>query len=84
MPTRASGPLLDLFTFEHRFSLMKVAGKVGELDRITEVDSVFLKTDRLRELWALRRQAVRAEAEQEFESHEARRKLTAEVAHDGT
>lgn len=82
MPTRASGPLLDLFTFEHRFSLMKVEGKVGELDKITEVDSSRLKTDRLRELWAERRRAVRAEAEQEFLILEARRKVASEAGHD--
>jgi hypothetical protein len=82
MPTRASGPLLDLFTFEHRFSLMKVEGKVGELDRITEVDSSILKTDHLRELWAQRRQAVRAEAEQEFLLLEARQKIANEIHHD--
>ncbi|NTV96808.1 MAG: hypothetical protein HGA75_15575 [Thiobacillus sp.] len=79
MPTRASGPLLDLFSFEHRFSLMRVEGRVGELDKITEVDSSVLKTDRLRELWAERRQAVRAEAEREFLLLEARRKLAAEA-----
>lgn len=81
MPTRASGPLLDLFSFEHRFSLMKVEGKVGELDKVTEVDSSRLKTDRLRELWAERRQAVRAEAEQAFLLMEARQKIAADGTH---
>lgn len=81
MPTRASGPLLDLFSFEHRFSLMKVEGKVGELDKVTEVDSSILKTDRLRELWAQRRQSVRADAEQAFLLMEARQKIAAEGAH---
>lgn len=72
MPSRASGPLLDLFTFEHRFSLMKVEGLAGELDKVTEVDSSMLKTDRLRLLWEQRRAAVRAEAEQAFLQQEAR------------
>lgn len=61
---------------------MKVEGKVGELDRITEVDSSILKTDRLREMWAQRRQAVRTEAEQEFVLLEARQKVANEIHHD--
>lgn len=77
MPSRASGPLLDLFTFEHRFSLMKVEGLAGELDKVTEVDSSTLKTDRLRALWEKRRAAVRAEAEQEFLLQEVRRSMAA-------
>lgn len=77
MPTRASGPLLDLFSFEHRFSLMKVAGLAGELDKVTEVDSSTLKTDRLRVLWAQRRAEVRSEAEVEFVLQEARRNIAA-------
>lgn len=77
MPSRASGPLLDLFTFEHRFSLMKVEGLAGELDKVTEVDSSTLKTDRLRALWEKRRAAVRAEAEQEFLLQEARQSIAA-------
>jgi hypothetical protein len=82
MPSRASGPLLDLFTFEHRFSLMKVARPSGELDKVTEVDSSWLKTDRLRALWEERRAAVRARAEQEFLAREARRRVAA--AGDGS
>lgn len=77
MPSRASGPLLDLFTFEHRFSLMKVEGFAGELEKVTEVDSSTLKTDRLRTLWAQRRAVVRAEAEQEFLVQEARQHVAA-------
>lgn len=75
MPTRSSGPLLDLFTFEHRFSLMKVDGLAGELDKVTEVDSSLLKTDRLRALWAARREVVKVQAEQEFNLQEARQQL---------
>jgi hypothetical protein len=75
MPTRSSGPLLDLFTFEHRFSLMKVDGLAGELDKVTEVDSSLLKTDRLRALWAARREVVKVQAEQEFILQEARQQL---------
>ena len=75
MPSRASGPLLDLFTFEHRFSLKKVEGLAGELDKVTEVDSSALKTDRLRTLWAQRRDVVRREAEQEFLLQEARQQV---------
>lgn len=75
MPSRASGPLLDLFTFEHRFSLMKVEGLAGELDKVTEVDSSALKTDHLRTLWAQRRDVVRREAEQEFLLQEARQQV---------
>lgn len=77
MPSRASGPLLDLFTFEHRFSLMKVEGLVGELDKVTEVDSSILKTDRLRELWAQRREEVKQEAAQAFLAQEARQQIAA-------
>jgi uncharacterized protein YPO0396 len=80
MPSRASGPLLDLFTFEHRFSLMKVEGLAGELDKVTEVDSSTLKTDRLRLLWEQRRAAVRAEAEQAFLLQEARQAIATGVS----
>ncbi|MDK2662034.1 SbcC/MukB-like Walker B domain-containing protein [Cupriavidus consociatus] len=75
MPSRASGPLLELFSFEHRFSLMKVEGLAGELDKITEVDSSLLKADRLHALWTERRQAVRREAARQFELQEARKQL---------
>lgn len=78
MPTRSSGPLIDLFTFEHRFSLMKVAGLAGELDKITEVDSSLLKTDRLREMWSERRRVVKEKAEEEFILQEARQQVQAE------
>ncbi len=77
MPSRASGPLLELFNFEHRFSLMKVNGLAGELDKVTEVDSSPLKTDRLRTLWAERREVVRREAVRQFEVNEARSQLAA-------
>lgn len=77
MPSRSSGPLLDLFTFEHRFSLMKVENLVGELDKVTEVDSSLLKTDQLRALWEQRRETVRREAEQEFLAQEARQQIAA-------
>lgn len=77
MPSRASGPLLDLFTFEHRFSLMKVEGLAGELDKVTEVDSSTLKTDRLRTLWETRRETVRRDAELEFLAQETRQQLAA-------
>ncbi|WP_432257699.1 SbcC/MukB-like Walker B domain-containing protein [Cupriavidus sp. TMH.W2] len=75
MPSRSSGPLLELFSFEHRFSLMKVAGLAGELDRITEVDSSLLKADRLHALWTERRASVRREAAREFDLQEARKQL---------
>ena len=75
MPTRSSGPLLDLFTFEHRFSLMKVEGLAGELDKVTEVDSSALKTDRLHALWEERRKVVNIQAEQEFILQESRQKI---------
>lgn len=73
MPSRASGPLLELFSFEHRFSLMKVEGLAGELDKITEVDSSLLKADRLHALWTERREAVRREAAWQFDLQEARK-----------
>jgi hypothetical protein len=79
MPSRSSGPLLDLFTFEHRFSLMKVSGLAGELDKVTEVDSSTLKNDRLRALWTRRREEVRAGAEKEFLLQEAKQQLAAEL-----
>lgn len=75
MPSRASGPLLELFSFEHRFSLMKVEGLAGELDKITEVDSSLLKADRLHALWTERREAVRREAAWQFDLQEARKQL---------
>lgn len=77
MPSRSSGPLLDLFTFEHRFSLMKVEGFAGELDKVTEVDSSALKTDQLRMLWARRREDVRIEAAKEFHLQEAKQQVAA-------
>lgn len=75
MPTRSSGPLMELFNFEHRFSLMKVEGMAGELDKVTEVDSSPLKVDRLQTLWAERRQEVSRDAKRQFEVNEARARL---------
>lgn len=77
MPTRASGPLMELFSYEHRFSLMKVEGLAGELDKVTEVDGSPLKSDRLQTLWAERREAARREATLQFEQNEARARLGA-------
>ncbi|KJK24265.1 hypothetical protein UB46_11320 [Burkholderiaceae bacterium 16] len=79
MPSRASGPLLELFSFEHRFSLMKVEGLAGELDKITEVDSSLLKADRLHALWTERREAVRREATWQFDLQEARKQLVSDM-----
>ena len=79
MPSRASGPLLELFSFEHRFSLMKVEGLAGELDKITEVDSSLLKADRLHALWTERREAVRREAAWQFDLQEARKQLVSDM-----
>ncbi|CAM3364028.1 MULTISPECIES: SbcC/MukB-like Walker B domain-containing protein [Cupriavidus] len=79
MPSRASGPLLELFSFEHRFSLMKVEGLAGELDKITEVDSSLLKADRLHALWTERREAVRREAAWQFDLQEARKQLISDM-----
>ncbi|QBY55366.1 ATP-binding protein [Cupriavidus oxalaticus] len=79
MPSRASGPLLELFSFEHRFSLMKVEGLAGELDKITEVDSSLLKADRLHALWTERREAVRREAAWQFDLQEARKQLVSDT-----
>jgi len=79
MPSRASGPLLELFSFEHRFSLMKVEGLAGELDKITEVDSSLLKADRLQALWTERREAVQREAAWQFDIQEARKQLISDI-----
>lgn len=79
MPSRASGPLLELFSFEHRFSLMKVEGLAGELDKITEVDSSRLKADRLQALWTERREAVQREAAWQFDIQEARKQLISDM-----
>ncbi|MDW3687972.1 SbcC/MukB-like Walker B domain-containing protein [Cupriavidus sp. CV2] len=79
MPSRASGPLLELFSFEHRFSLMKVEGLAGELDKITEVDSSLLKADRLHALWTERRATVRREAISQFDLQEARKQLVSDM-----
>jgi hypothetical protein len=79
MPSRASGPLLELFSLEHRFSLMKVEGLAGELDKITEVDSALLKADRLQALWTERREAVRREAAWQFDLQEARKQLVSDM-----
>lgn len=69
MPTKAAGGLRDEFTREYSFTRATVEAN-GELDFISDCDERVLKTDRLRELWALQRTQVRDQAKLTFEAAE--------------
>jgi hypothetical protein len=69
MPTKAAGGLRDEFTREYSFTRAAVEAN-GELDFISDCDERVLKTDRMRELWALQRSQAREQARLTFEAAE--------------
>lgn len=69
MPTKAAGGLRDEFTREYSFTRAAV-DKNGELDFISDCDERVLKSDRMRELWALQRSQAREQAKLTFEAAE--------------
>ncbi|OIR09779.1 hypothetical protein GALL_81850 [mine drainage metagenome] len=71
MPTKHAGALKSEFTKEWCFTRTKAEGN-GEVDFISEADERELNTDKLRELWDLRRQEVRQQAQLLFEEVEGK------------
>jgi hypothetical protein len=69
MPTKAAGGLRDEFTREYSFTRAMVDVN-GELDFISDCDERVLKSDRMRELWALQRTQAREQAKLTFEAAE--------------
>ena len=69
MPTKAAGGLRDEFTREYSFTRAAVDAN-GELDFISDCDDRVLKSDRMRELWALQRTQAREQAKLTFEAEE--------------
>jgi energy-coupling factor transporter ATP-binding protein EcfA2 len=69
MPTKAAGGLRDEFTREYSFTRAMVDAN-GELDFISDCDARELKSDRMRELWALQRTQAREQAKLTFETAE--------------
>jgi P-loop containing region of AAA domain/Putative exonuclease SbcCD, C subunit len=69
MPTKAAGGLRDEFTREYSFTRAAVDAN-GELDFISDCDDRVLKSDRMRELWALQRTQARQQAKLTFEAEE--------------
>ena len=69
MPTKAAGGLRDEFTREYSFTRATVEAN-GELDFISDCDERVLKTDRMRELWAVQRTQARDQAKLTFEAAE--------------
>lgn len=66
MPTMKAGGLRDEFNREYSFT--RVAPVVnGELDFMSECDERIYKMDKMRELWAQHRKAVREQATLEFD-----------------
>lgn len=71
MPTKHAGSLKSEFTKEWCFTRTEAESN-GEVDFISEADERELNTDKLRELWDLRRQEVRQQAHILFEEAEAK------------
>lgn len=71
MPTKHAGALKSEFTKEWCFTRTEAESN-GEVDFISEADERDLKTDKLRELWNLRRQEVRQQAHIFFEEDETK------------
>lgn len=71
MPTKHAGALKSEFTKEWCFTRTEAEGN-GEVDFISEADERELNTDKLRELWDLRRQEVRQQAQLLFEEVEGK------------
>lgn len=71
MPTKHAGALKSEFTKEWCFTRTEAESN-GEVDFISEADERELNTDKLRELWDLRRREVRQQAHILFEEAEAK------------
>ena len=71
MPTKHAGALKSEFTKEWCFTRTEAEAN-GEVDFISEADERELNTDKLRELWDLRRQEVRQQAQILFEEAETK------------
>jgi chromosome segregation ATPase len=69
MPTKHAGAIKTEFTKEWSFTRTEAEGN-GEVDFISEADERDLNPDKLRELWALRRQQVRQQTVLAFEADE--------------
>ena len=69
MPTKHAGAIKTEFTKEWSFTRTEAEGN-GEVDFISEADERDLNPDKLRELWALRRQQVRQQTMLAFEADE--------------
>lgn len=69
MPTKHAGAIKTEFTKEWSFTRTEAEGN-GEVDFISEADERDLNSDKLRELWELRRQQIREQTRLEFEAEE--------------
>jgi hypothetical protein len=69
MPTKHAGAIKTEFTKEWCFTRTQAEGN-GEVDFISEADERDLNPDKLRELWAERRNQVRQQAQLAFEAEE--------------
>jgi hypothetical protein len=69
MPTKHAGAIKPEFSREWSFS-RTVADGNGEVGFVSESDERELRSDKLRELWELRRAQVREQAQINFEAAE--------------
>lgn len=69
MPTKHAGAIKTEFTKEWSFTRTEAEGN-GEVDFISEADERDLNSDKLRELWELRRRQIREQTRLEFEAEE--------------
>ncbi|MEE7625153.1 ATP-binding protein [Methylobacter sp. Wu8] len=67
MPTKHAGAIKTEFTKEWSFTRTEAEGN-GEVDFISEADERDLNSDKLRELWELRRRQIREQTRLEFEA----------------
>jgi hypothetical protein len=69
MPTKHAGAIKPEFSREWSFSRTEAEGN-GEVGFVSEADERELRSDKLRELWELRRTQVREQAQMAFEAAE--------------
>ncbi|MGZ5059563.1 MAG: ATP-binding protein [Methylobacter sp.] len=69
MPTKHAGAIKTEFTKEWSFTRTEAEGN-GEVDFISEADERDLNSDKLRELWELRRRQIREQTRLEFEAED--------------
>ncbi|MGS0742218.1 ATP-binding protein [Glaciimonas sp. GG7] len=69
MPTKHAGAIKPEFSREWSFSRTEAEGN-GEVGFVSEADERELRSDKLRELWELRRSQVREQAQMKFEMAE--------------